>query len=217
MKKIYLQWTIAAFFIFVMMTTSSAAIVSLGGKIGFGMGWWRGSSYEKNLEDADGKLIGAFDFVLGPYCDVDLHKYVSLQAEFLFTFIGNADEYEILGAIYEQSYRNVGFEIPIYIKPKFPIGPGNIFILFGPELLILLDDFTHTGNLTSATKKSHVSLSRQLHFGLACGLGYDLKLGPGMMQFAFSITPYLTNYGDNFDRALQNEFTFQVGYAYTFR
>lgn len=190
--------------------------IDLGGKLGLGVGWWRGDTYEKDVD-----ILGAPIATFGPYASVEVHKYVALQFELMFAFIGNKDEKEYSNIKSERNFRNYAFEAPIYLKPKFKLGPGDMFFLFGPKFLVLLDDF----DVTIRTSASNISLEsestfdigRQFHLGLALGLGYDLKLGPGKLQFAINITPYLTNFGKSCDKASYNEFYFDVGYAYTFK
>lgn len=210
MNKKYLKYLFLSIFFFSMISNSYAVGVDFGGKFGLGMGWWRGSDYEDAVDD----VTGAFDFIIGPYCSLDFHKYVGMQFELLFSYIGNGDEWPSTA---EQSYRNYAFQIPIMVKPKFPVGPGDIFILFGPDILILLDDFEVITKLGNTEVTTDVEISRQFHIGLTCGIGYDWKLGPGRLQFALKITPFITHYGSSFSKGFQNEFTFDFGYAYTFK
>jgi hypothetical protein len=193
-----------------------AISLDVGGKLGAGVGWWRGSAYEKNVEP-----FGAPIALFGPYTSLEIHKYVALQFELLFSIIGNKDEIKYSTFTLERKFLNYAFEVPVYVKPKFEAGPGEVFFLFGPRFLILLDDFdvdvkTSIADVT-VEAKSDYRVGRQFHLGITCGVGYDLKLGPGKLQFAINITPYLTNYGKDFDKAIQNEFYFDIGYAYTFK
>lgn len=215
MKKLLMKLTI--FSILFLLTTLDAFALGfdVGGKLGIGMGWWRGETYDNNTKD----VTGAPDFTIGPYFSAELHKYVALQGELLFTYIGNKDKATALGVNYSRKFRNYAFELPIYIKPKLRLGPGELFLLAGPKFLILLDDFsvstkTLSDTITAEIESNH-GIGRQIHLGISLGVGYDWKLGPGKLQFAFQITPYLTNYGPNYQRAIQNEFTFDFGYAYT--
>jgi hypothetical protein len=213
MKKKNLKYLILVIFLFSMAPNSYAVGVDFGGKFGIGAGWWHGSDYDKSVKD----VTGAFDFNIGPYCALDFHKYISMQFALLFSYIGNGDEYDVLGSTVERKLHNFAFQVPVLAKPKFPLGPGEIFILAGFDIIILLSDFTAIAKLGNTETTTNIDVGRQFHLGISCGLGYDWKLGPGKLQFAIKITPFITHYGGNFSRAYQNEITFDFGYAYAFK
>jgi len=194
----------------------AARDIGLGGKIGIGVGWWRGSDYSENVD-----VTGAANATIGAYTFLEVHKYVALQFEFSLALIGNSDERKYSNFKVERDYRNVAFEVPIYVKPKFKLGPGDMFFLAGPKLLILLNDFTvshvASGSNISYENESDYQIGRQFHLGMSFGFGYDLNIGPGKLQFALTITPYLTNYGKDYTDAIQNEAYLNVGYAYVFK
>jgi hypothetical protein len=216
MRKSFIKLMFLALVFLVSSGDLFAASFDVGGKMGIGMGWWRGEKYNEKTEE----VIGAPDLTVGPYISLELHKYFSLQCEVLFSYIGNKDK-RVFGIEYSTEFRNFAFAIPIYAKPKLKLGPGDLFFLVGPKLLLLLDDFKTTAKTSSKSIKTEVEtdyeVSRQFHLGISYGIGYDWMLGPGKLQFAFQITPYLTDYGKDFNEALQNEFTFDFGYAYTFK
>ena len=210
MKKII----IIVGFLFIAMS-SFAMDIDLGGKMGIGVGWWRGADYSKNVD-----VVGAANATFGAFTSFELHKNIAMQFELLFAFIGNADELKYKDYKLERDYRNIAFELPVYIKPKIELGPGEMFFLIGPKFLILLDDFKvkHTSSKSSISHSSETDyrIGRQFHIGLAFGLGYELKLGPGKLQFSLNVTPYLTDYGKGYSDAVQNEAYLDVGYSYTF-
>jgi hypothetical protein len=190
--------------------------VDLGGKAGLGIGWWRGEDYDKGV-DVTGNIIAT----MGAYTSFEVHKHVALQFELLFAIVGNGDEVSYSSYKVTRSFRNIAFELPIYVKPKFGLGPGEMFFLAGPRLLVLLDDF-HVDHKVSVSDVSYESESdyqirRQFHLGISVGFGYEFRLGPGKMQLALNVTPYLTNYGEGYSDAIQNEAYLDIGYAYTFK
>ena len=214
MKNIIVSIIIAIGFIFMGMDAFCMK-VDLGGKMGIGAGWWRGSEYTKNID-----TTGAFNATMGVYTSFELHKYVAMQFELLFATIGNNDELKYKNYKLERSFRNTAFELPVYVKPKFELGLGEMFFLLGPKFLILLDDFK-VNTKASISNVSHESeldyrIGRQFHLGLTLGIGYEFKVGPGKLQFSLNVTPYLTNYGKGYSDAVQNEAYLDVGYAYTF-
>lgn len=203
--------------LFVLLTTNLFALeVDLGGKLGLGVGWWRGDDY---TEDVD--VMGAPNFNFGASTSFEVHKNVALQFELLFALVGNEDEKRYEGLKVSRNYYNSSFQIPVFLKPKFEVGPGDMFFLVGPRFMILLNDFTVRHKLSSNNisyeSETDYEIGRQFQLGLSFGFGYDLKLGPGKLQFYLDITPFLTNYGNDYDRAIQNEANFNIGYAFTFK
>lgn len=205
------------FILLVLLTTNLFALeIDLGGKMGMGVGWWRGSDYTEDLE-----ILGAANATFGVFTSIEVHEYVSLQAELLFAVIGNRDKVMYGKYVVKRSFKNVAFEFPLYVKPKFEIGPGDMFFLIGPKFLILMDDFNvkQKTSLPDASYEveSDYQIGRQLHLGLSLGFGYEFKLGPGKLYFALEATPYLTNYGKSYFKAIQNEAYFNAGYAFTLK
>ena len=203
---------------FVLFSSSLYSMdIDLGGKMGIGIGWWRGDTYSKNVD-----VVGEVNATFGGYTSLNLHKYVAMQFELLFAAVSNADKIEGKDFEFQTTYRAFAFEVPVYIKPKYKVGPGEMFLLFGPRFLLLLTDFkvdteTRIGyNPTIHKPENDFSVRRQFHLGLTFGFGYELELGPGKLQMSLHITPYLTDYGKTCRKAIQNEAYFDAGYAFTF-
>src|SRR5210317_131345 len=95
--------------LFAFVDLYAAREIDLGGKMGLGIGWWRGDTYGKDVD-----ITGGFNATFGAYTSIELHKHVALQTELLFSFLANGDEKRYSNFKVERSFRNVAFEIPVY-------------------------------------------------------------------------------------------------------
>jgi hypothetical protein len=122
-------------------------------------------------------------WVGGIYAETDLLKWLALRLDIWYETAGAArlgltsggspfDEY----GIYFSSV-----DIPLRAGARLGLGPGTIWGSLGPYLGILASPVTIVDRYSSASTNVVVNadISHAFFFGLAGGVGYSLRLGPG--------------------------------------
>jgi len=202
----------------------------IGAKIGSNYCWIGGQDFLDDLNSWDvqgrGETSAKTGFTGGLYLSVEVSKYLSLQQEALYTNLGG--RYSYYTSQYEEEYMVESasvLELPFFIKPKVPLGPGSIYVFAGPEILIFLSDITieeeeYSFSLdTFETVKTIVKIiehspDNSVVFGISGGIGYEY---PGMLgtlsfelKYLHTLTEIFENYESNF-----SAICILIGYGFT--
>lgn len=197
-----------------MQTRAMAFELSVGPKLELGMGFYSGDDWQDFLDDNgyDNKYV--FGFSAGLLFDMTYMRTgifgFGLQPEVLLTFTGggwtDGNEYV------SESIK--GADISIYLKPKFTLGNGDLYILFGPDIFIPIGGVEETMKLDGIALGGLTGrLDADVIVGLGIGIGYDFKFDQGTLEIGCMFTPYLMDYWDD-SELRQNKFTFTIGYAF---
>lgn len=189
---------------------------ALGPKVDLGLGFYTGDDWHDGLDfiNSDNRPVLAFSF--GVMFDMTFFRTgifgLGFQNEVLFTLNGGGWTYES-DIYYEQ--RIMGIDIPLLVKPKFKVGNGDLYALFGPVILIPVGDVHVMARSGGNTSEDDIDpdYDATATAGIGVGFGYDINLGPGKLELGILYTAYLSRLYDNYDR-FNNKFVFSVGYAF---
>lgn len=167
----------------------------LGPQLGLGAGFFTGEDWEDWYmifpDDAENKPV--FSFSVGLSLDMNFYQGDSfrfgMQQEFLYVFTGGGFTNDNLNV--EAEYYVNTFRIPIFLKPGFKAGKGNVFLIIGPDILLSLDNKvvkrSVKGNAPGDTR-----VDRNYSIGLSTGLGYEFEIGKGGLYLYATYSTYFT-------------------------
>jgi hypothetical protein len=193
--------------------------------VGGNLRWAEGEEWKESLITVDTvgdpeTALGFVGFSGGVYLTLGLLDYLALQTEILFTTIGGHYGYDLLSGERLEGYHSLHVvEIPIYLKPRFRLGVGRIYLLAGPDILWRLGNpLTVTEELEDKSFIGRTSSSDFL-FGVAAALGYEISLGPGMLSFELkylrTLTGTISLFDDDDIPVFYNAAAIFVGYGFT--
>ena len=119
----------------------------------------------------------------GAYAETDILDWLALRLDVWYESDGAARIALTSGGapfdLYGVYFASV--EIPLRARARIALGPGRFFGSLGPYLGIVTGPITIVDRYASSTTTSVVTpdLSHAFFFGLAGGIGYSLRLGPG--------------------------------------
>jgi hypothetical protein len=187
---------------------------AFGPKVDLGLGFFTGEDWKDLLDAGNLDNRVAFTFSGGLMFDITFFRArnfgLGIQPELLFTITGGGWTYD------DDNYRTetyYGIDIPIYIKPKFKLGNGDFYFLIGPAIFIPVMDYEWEVETPMGSVSSDAEVDADVVVGIGAGLGYDIYLGPGILEIGCSFTHYIMEYWDNY-KQYQNKFVFSVGYAF---
>lgn len=104
-------------------------------------------------------------------------------------------------------------ELPVLLKYSLPAGPGLFSLFAGPQISLLLGDFTtKMVALDGSETEGTLVADNTLLYGVALGIGYDLPLGPGFIIFD---TRYIMTFTEflNTENTKLNNIGIRLGYG----
>jgi hypothetical protein len=189
---------------------------ALGPKLDIGTGFYTGKEWRDTLDYFDRDNRAVFAFSIGVMFDMTFFRVgvfgLGFQNEVLFSLNGGGSTLD--SDIFTED-RIMGIDIPLLIKPKFKLGNGDLYGLFGPVILIPVGDIHITNKVEGNTSEDDVAphYDNGATAGIGVGIGYDITLGPGKLELGILYTAYLSRLYDHYDR-FNNKFVFSVGYAF---
>ncbi|HOW82449.1 MAG TPA: hypothetical protein PK573_07815 [Spirochaetota bacterium] len=199
-----------------MQTRAMTFELSVGPKLELGMGFYSGDDWQDHLDDNNIDNQYVFTFSGGLLFDMTFVRTgifgFGLQPEALLTFTGGGSS----GNTFVSTDTVKGADISIYLKPKFTLGNGDLYILFGPDIFIPIGGVEENLKLKDSKYPypgTIKSLGTDVIVGLGIGIGYDFKFDQGTIEIGCTFTPYLMDYWE-YAEIRQNKFTFTIGYAF---
>jgi hypothetical protein len=157
--------------------------VLAGVKGGAGAGWYSGEDWDSFLASFDADNSIKVDFSFGVFFDFPIAPFLSIQPEFLYSNYGGAYTYtyapfgDVNGTISAS-----GLEIPFLLKPKFRSQSGYLYLLAGPDLMLILGNVTQKEKAGSSVVKVNIEPDNNLQFGAVGGIGYAFDLPNGELS-----------------------------------
>jgi hypothetical protein len=111
----------------------------------------------------------------------------------LISTIGGTSSFTNFGTDWDVTYSGTVIETPIYVKPRIPAGPGNLFFLVGPDIIILITDFEEKSESGVSDFSFDVEPEKTFIVGVTGGLGYEFPAGLGTVSFEAKYTRTFTD------------------------
>lgn len=223
MNKVFL--TIVMFLLIPPIAVCSNS--AIGFKGGINLGWFGGGDWENYINyyddtgSADAAIIRA-GFSGGLFVTLGLFKYFSIQPEIFITNSGGNYTYTYLGAAVEGAESYTVLEIPVMLRPQLPVGPGNFYLEFGPDLVVIIGN----GQIKEKVKGlgifvGEIEPENRVVWCVTGGMGYDFQFRPGryiynrLLKISIDVryTRALTRMYDDFDQ-YQNRIAIMLGFGF---
>ncbi|KKL73797.1 hypothetical protein LCGC14_2071270 [marine sediment metagenome] len=208
MKKVMIFMIL---FLFFSMTIVFSAGLSLGGTIGGAIGWLSGSDWINTLNSIGGTNSIKLGFYWGIFINIELHEYISIRPEFLYSNQGGAYKYSYMGYIIDGTITAKALEIPIFFNPKIHFSSGYLFLSVGPVLVFFLDDIKFKESGFGMTVETGRSADNPIVFGFAAGIGYEYSFESGNFTFDLKYKKTLTEIFNN--NSSFNSIGMQIGFS----
>ncbi len=169
-------------------------------------------------------------FSVGLALSVGFVEYFAIQPEFLYSSLGGRYQYTYSG-IEVDGVQSAGvFEIPLYLKPRIPVGgasgrqgggngasgggaPGAIYALLGPSVALFVTDITTKEEGGGLEVEVDQAPDNTAVLALSGGLGYEQVAGPGLFSVDLHYSISLTEIFDDVEFNL-SALTVMLGYAF---
>jgi hypothetical protein len=200
--------------LFVLLSDVFCFDLSAGPKAGMSYGWQAGKDWDDYVDSLDFKGEAPsnkvkFGFSGGLFVNIGLIDLYAIQPEVIFSMCGGRFAYDPdgTGDIDGVVSANI-IEVPILHKFRFSLGPGNLYLVAGPEIIFILGDVK-----TDKPVETEEAPDNFLVYGIVGGIGYELPLGPGYMSFALRIGRTLDEYMKDFYGFFTTNYIY-VGYGF---
>jgi len=191
--------------------------VTLGPKIGLNFGWIGGSDFSDSLRMLDDqgrdRRSARIGVSAGLALSVGFMEYFAIQPELLYSSLGGRYEYTFTGIEVDGVMYAGAVEIPVYLKPRIPVGDGAVYLLFGPDLFLILTDVTSKEESGTVEAELDTPADNTAVFGISGGLGYEHSVGPGRITFEARYGITLTEIFDD-DNSSLSALSVMVGYGF---
>jgi hypothetical protein len=202
----------------VLLVASVAAFsldVNLGVKAGAGVGYFTGEGWNDYLDTLTSGDSGAsIAFGAAVFADFKLLDFLAIQPGVAYMRTGAS--YSFTDALAQDVQTDVAVNlltIPLYIRPMFPVGAGDVYLFAGPAFTLVLGDVTETADIGGTDTDTDFTPGTDSFWGVSGGLGYSFPLGPG---FALAEAKYTMHFNDALEYgavdANSSTALFQLGY-----
>ncbi len=194
---------------------------ALGGKLGLNIGWITGDDWQAELDfwddygSADASMV-RLGVSAGLFLTFGLVDNLAIQPEVLISTIGGTYSYNYSGYDINGVHSSTVIEIPVHLKPRFRVGFGHVYVLAGPEIMIILGDIRLEESVSgsSAEVDWEVEPDNSALFGISAGLGLDFPMvfgGVFSAELRYSRT--FTEWFDDYE-SFQNAVIIMIGYGF---
>lgn len=200
------------------ITGNLAAVdVTLGVKAGPVLGFLTGEDWDYTVEYLGGTNSVLFSFTGGFFLGLGFHHNIAMETGLHIIGAGGKFNGTVMGYSYTASQTGTGLELPIMIKPRFPVGTGELYLLAGPDIFLYLTDVSFDVDYSDPTiLDEHVTIpvENSFLFGFSVGGGYSFPAGPGTLSFDLRYSRMITQTFQN-SIMVPNVIGLYIGYGFT--